>query len=398
MNIKKQIRNLYIYEIISGFQIVDLVWVFFLLQRGFSLVEVGVAEGVFHAVSMCFEIPSGMVSDLMGRKKTLVAAGFLSSFSALCMIMTEFFPMILLAMGLNALSYNMVSGTREALTYDSLLEAGVAERYLNVSARQEAIYNGMNAATGLISVVTVSLGYHVAYIIAIFQGLLCAGTALRLREAAPPHSKPKKIVTLRTIGFELIRHFRESMRFLLVNRAIGRRMIVSGGITAGTYLVFMLMQQHLITIGLDKRIIGLPLFLMSLCSLSGAFLAERTHQVKSSALTLVGGIVAGATIMLSGSNILFFAIFFAGAAHCADELVAIRLESENQRESDSGIRATITSVGSMMYSVWMTVLSPLAGAVAKTFSVSAAFVGLGLLVIGLTCYIVLFKKTKHVLK
>ena len=52
MNIKKQIRTLYIYEMISGLQIVDLVWVLFLIQRGFSLAEAGIAEGVFHVVSL----------------------------------------------------------------------------------------------------------------------------------------------------------------------------------------------------------------------------------------------------------------------------------------------------------------------------------------------------------
>ena len=71
MNIKKQLQNLYLYELISGFQIVDVVWVVFLLQRGFSIAQVGIAEGVFHMVSMCCEIPSGMVADLIGRKRTL---------------------------------------------------------------------------------------------------------------------------------------------------------------------------------------------------------------------------------------------------------------------------------------------------------------------------------------
>ena len=72
MNIKKQISRLYLYEVVSGLQIVDTVWVFFLLQRGFSLAQVGIAEGVFHAVSMCFEIPSGMVSDTIGIRVRLL--------------------------------------------------------------------------------------------------------------------------------------------------------------------------------------------------------------------------------------------------------------------------------------------------------------------------------------
>lgn len=38
-----------------------------------------------------------------------------------------------------------------------------------------------------------------------------------------------------------------------------------------------------------------------------------------------------------------------------------------------------------MYSVWMAVLSPVCGAAANTFSVPAAFFGLGILMIVLTC-------------
>lgn len=79
MNIKKQLQNLYLYEIISGLQIVDAVWVLLLLSRGFSLAQTGIAEGFFHVVSMCCEIPSGMLSDMIGRKKTLILAGLVSA-------------------------------------------------------------------------------------------------------------------------------------------------------------------------------------------------------------------------------------------------------------------------------------------------------------------------------
>ena len=165
MNIKKQISRLYLYEIVSGLQIVDAVWVFFLLQRGFSLGQVGIAEGVFHAVSMCFEIPSGMVSDTIGRRRTLMLSGIVSAMAAFFMIASDNFYMILLAMGINAVSYNLVSGTREALTYDSLLVTGQEEQYLKVASRQDFLYEALFAFTSLMSVVTVSLGYKKAYLL-----------------------------------------------------------------------------------------------------------------------------------------------------------------------------------------------------------------------------------------
>ena len=44
MNIKKQTGLLYLYEAIICFRMVDVVWVIFLLGRGYSLAEVGIAE------------------------------------------------------------------------------------------------------------------------------------------------------------------------------------------------------------------------------------------------------------------------------------------------------------------------------------------------------------------
>ncbi len=50
---------------------------------------------------------------------------------------------------------------------------------LKVSSRQESIYQGLYAVTGLISVITVSLGYRLAYLLAVGQGLLCTVVALQ---------------------------------------------------------------------------------------------------------------------------------------------------------------------------------------------------------------------------
>ena len=100
---------------------------------------------------------------------------------------------------------------------------------------------------------------------------------------------------------------------------------------------------------------------------------------------MTGGCLAGIAVIFSGGNHLLPVIVAAGAANGMNEMTALRLENENQREAASEIRATINSVGSMMYSVWMAVLSPVCGAAANAFSVPAAFFGLGILMIVLTC-------------
>ena len=362
MNIKKQISRLYLYEIVSGLQIVDAVWVFFLLQRGFSLGQVGIAEGVFHAVSMCFEIPSGMVSDTIGRRRTLMLSGIVSAMAAFFMIASDNFAMILLAMGINAVSYNLVSGTREALTYDSLLVTGQEEQYLKVASRQDFLYEALFAFTSLMSVVTVSLGYKKAYLLGILQGILCTFCASLLKEAVVEEKEN-----------------REKMSLGIMAKKVAWRMAYSGLVSAAVYVVYMLLQDHLVAVGLEPGFLGIPLLLISLCTMAGAVLAEKSRKISSRKLYLAGGILTGLSLIFAGRNSLVISVMGGGIAHCVSEVIMLRTETENQKFFSSESRATMVSAGSMAYSVFMTILSPGAGALADVLSVSEAFALLGLL-------------------
>ena len=59
MNLKKQLACIYTNNFFSGLRITDAVWVALLATRGFSLWEIGVAESVFHMVSLTFEVLTG---------------------------------------------------------------------------------------------------------------------------------------------------------------------------------------------------------------------------------------------------------------------------------------------------------------------------------------------------
>lgn len=392
MNIKKQLQKLYLYELISGFQIVDAVWVVFLLQRGFSIAQVGIAEGVFHVVSMCCEIPSGMVADLIGRKRTLVLSGLVSAAGSLCMILTNAFPMILVAMGLNALSYNLVSGSREALTYDSLLEAGAQEDYLRVSATQEKLYLAIFAAANLFSVVTVSLGYEKGYLISMIQGLCCSIVAFGLWEPRRENRKEKE--QKENWGRILKKHVIESGRFVITHGLVASRMLVSGIADAGYYIVFMLLQQHFVENGVQAKWIGIPLLLVSFGGMIGASLGEKTGKVKIKFLLLAGGVIEGLLIVFSGMQALPSCILAAGLAHGISEMLTIRIGDENQKIFSSEVRATMVSVESMVYSVVMVVFSPVIGWLAEKFSIPWAFGLLGMFV-GIVVCLLSLKERKE---
>lgn len=146
MNLKKQLFLLQAHEAVRGFRIAGAVWVLLLVGRGFSLATVGIAEGVFHVVSMLFEVPSGMLADLMGRRRTLIAAGLVSAAAGVAMAASCGLVGVCAAMALEALSFNLASGTLEALTYDTLAEAGQKSRYIQQTSRQYTLYSEIGRA------------------------------------------------------------------------------------------------------------------------------------------------------------------------------------------------------------------------------------------------------------
>ena len=74
VSLTRQKRALLLLEWAVGFRPAGSVWVMLLALRGFSLVEIGLAESVFHVVSLCCELPSGLLADVLGRKRTLLAS------------------------------------------------------------------------------------------------------------------------------------------------------------------------------------------------------------------------------------------------------------------------------------------------------------------------------------
>lgn len=188
LNLKKQLACIYTSDFFSGLRITDAVWVALLAARGFSLWEIGLAESVYHIVSLFCEVPSGMAADLLGRRKTLLSGGVLT---VTCNLLMAFAPnlfTVCLAMGLNALAMTMFSGTFTALVYDSLKTEGREDEYIQVSANSSQISMLANAIGSLASLLKRFLGFAGFYLLsAAFEGVSTAALALMEEPSSPRH-------------------------------------------------------------------------------------------------------------------------------------------------------------------------------------------------------------------
>lgn len=378
MNLKLQLTKLHLYNALFSLRITDAVWVVFLLSQGYSLAQVGIAEGVFHIVGFLCEIPTGMAADLLGRKRTLACSGLFGVLSALCMAYSTSFAGVCLSMVFNALMFNLCSGTLEALVYDSLLAAKQERRFLNVNAWLSGIAYAAAALGCALGGIALWLGFFRAYAV---SALLCAGVfALALCVAEPIVTTAQKARTAHPFADLWPRckaHVRVSLGFLRNNPRAACKILANGGVGVPIYLTFMVLQQHLTQNGLPTAWLGAVLLVVRFAgSLGVAVGAKLRLRVFTIATLCAMGVGVGT--MLAGVNGMWLpAALGAVAASFFSGMMELRMGVSLNEGFPSDQRATLISVDSMVYSLLMIAASPVAGAVGDVFGTSATLWMLG---------------------
>ena len=415
MNIKKQTFLLYLYDLLISFRLIDTVWVLFLLDRGYTLAQVGIAEGVFHITSMLFEIPSGMFADLFGRKKTLLLSGTAGILSSFFMALDGWSGWIYFGMICSALAFNLASGTQEAIVYDSLLEGKCEDRYKKVWANMSVIGRVAQAAACAASPIAIAMGYRYTYLV---MGILGCGTVLSAAGMKEPVLNPEKCpeslksretegeaiekTTGKVAGkisradhrdirvndlWDIIKkvrqHIIDTAIFIREHPRTMCKLLADAAVACPCYLLMMYLQNHLVECGWPKAWIGMPILLIPLAGAIGAWIAAKNKSSLFRAM-LVCGIAGGIGTCLAGSKILLVTLSGACIARMCEGFSEIIVSENTNREFTSEQRATLVSIDSMFYSVLMVVASPLTGVIGNQYSTSAVFFVLGGTLLGAT--------------
>lgn len=378
LNLKQQLRCIYISDFFSGLRITDAVWVALLAARGFSLWEIGLAESVYHIVSLFCEVPSGMAADLLGRRKTLLSGGVLT---VTCNLLMAFAPnlfTICLAMGLNALAMTMFSGTFTALVYDSLKTEGREDEYIQVSANSSQISMLANAIGSLASLLKRFLGFAGFYLLsAAFEGVSTAALALMEEPIVTKAQASRGKQTLRALPGQFTKLARNSLHVLHTCPMAVKLIASSALISVPSYLTKMFLQQRLVELGWPTELLFLPLLLGGLACVAGTEIGRRVRCRSMRRLYTACALLCGVGTLLVGTAPAWGGIL---GMMLVQGVLEVYLLHESQKLNDaipSDQRATLISVDSMAYSLLMIPTSPLVGAVGDAFGQAGA--GLALL-------------------
>ena len=359
LKIKKQIDLLYITNLLGNLSVTG-AWVAILAARGFSLVEIGFAETVFHITSLIFEIPSGILADIYGRKKMLLVSHMMAIIGNIIMVFSNGIGMVCLSFIFQALMYNFASGSGDALAYDSLKCVKQESRYEKYFSNQMIIYRVGTAVSTLCAGLALFMGYRLAYVISALWHVPILIFTWALVEVRTEETV-KEYPDMGRIFRELLQYFADSLRFLINNAKATKLMFANSFVGAMDILLLFFLQAKLTSAGIENRALGIALFLMEMGGIVGSKLILKAKKARYAGIFAVCTIGVAAGIFLEHSGLVPIMVFGGFISAMADDALQVRTDAKLQDMFPSEQRATLISMCSFTFSVIMIVLSPLAG-------------------------------------
>ena len=311
---------------------------------------------MFHITSFLFEIPSGMISDVFGRRKSMILSEWMHLISAVCMAFSQSVIGFYISMIFLALGFNFSSGVREALAYDSLKTAGHEEKYVEFSSMDLILYRVGYASAILGAGLVLWIGYRKAYLIDVVIGLLGLASSYQLKEV-----EMEELQFDGEILSRILNCFRESFYFLTHNsRSIGL-MLWNSLCGAVVILTVYFLQARLPEVGIEGVLLGPVLFVISLGGTVRAKLVLYVQKWKywKVSVVCVTGIIIGFVCRISSLPVLMCLGGF--ILNVWDDLLQVHTDVILNERFPSPQRATLVSVESLCFSIVMIVLSPIMG-------------------------------------
>lgn len=127
------IRIYYVLNVLTNLWFIAGNWIFF-WTKFMTFGQLGIMDATAFAFGLVMEVPSGAVSDLIGKRKTIIWAMGLCALGTMMMAFSVNIVMLWVAFFIAQLGWAFYSGAAEALAYDSLLEVKQEKEYDQVAS------------------------------------------------------------------------------------------------------------------------------------------------------------------------------------------------------------------------------------------------------------------------
>lgn len=379
----KSVVNTYLVLTLLTTLATSFIWginTIFLLDAGLSNAQAFLANAFFTVGQVVFEVPTGIVADIKGRRAsyllgavTLAGATLLYLFA--WQVHAAFWAWAVSSV-LLGFGYTFFSGATEAWLVDALA-------FTKFKGELESVFSKAQVVGGIAMLSGSVLGGYVAqhsnlgvpYLLR--SGFLLASFVVAFFFMKDLGFKPKKSVH---IGKDISDLFKTSLDLGLRKPAVRWIMLAAPFASGVGFYVFYAMQPHLLNLFGDPNaygIAGLTAAIAAVAQILGGVVApfvRKLFRMRTSALLLGEFLSVGALLALGRIDSFWAAIILV----CAWSLVSGAVQPVRSAYLNSLIpsqqRATVLSFDSLMGSTGGVVIQPILGRVADVSGYARSFI------------------------
>lgn len=339
---------------------------------GLGFREFMIGEAVFATTMILMEVPSGWLSDVWTRRKTMILGTLFHIVGFTILWQADSFAMTILSQAVIGVAVSLFSGTNSALLYDSLLEDGRAESF----RRLEGLRHGI----GLYSVAGASIAGGLLYqwhrdapiVLVIASSCIALAISFCLREPERQRESVHK---------HPLADMAATVRYALRGHAaVGAIILLSSFLFATTKMLMWAQQPYYAALSLPESLYGVFIA----CGFALGGLGAHLGHV------LDGRVTHGRVLVLCILHVLFVCVaaglwtgYHGVALLMSGSLIwgfaAPHVQHALNEQVGSARRATILSTANLMISVVAIPLYVLMGFMADTAGVGAGLLALAVL-------------------
>lgn len=362
--LRANIWKLYLLNALHGAIFFIPIIIPFYRENGISLMQAFLLEAIFSIEVVLLEIPTGYLSDRWNRKYTIVTACAFSTMGWLMYAIGTGFTYFLAGEILMGFGASLLSGTLEAITYDTLLEQGKTEHYKRISGNQFFATFGTESIASIVGGFIAVTSLRNAAWVTVASPLLGFFIALTLCE--PRRHKLEGTQHLKTL-------WRICTGTLIRSTPLRSIIALHGVIGAMTLSLFWLTQPY-------QTLVHLPLALFGITHAiivgAGALSSRFTHAISKRIDDRLFLLLIAAAVVMSylglGSSLSLWALLFFLTGRVAWGFLSPLTSDMINRMTTSEIRATVLSIRALGWRLLFALASPLIGYAADVWSLKQA--------------------------
>jgi MFS family permease len=385
LNKNLQYYKFCLYGFFKNLRFFDAFLLLFFLENGLNYLEIGFLYSIREIAMVFLEIPSGVIADTLGRKRTLVTSFFIYILSFILFYYSSQFVMFALAMLLFAVGDSFRTGTHKAMIYHYLKKNSWGNQKVNYYGHTRSWSQVGTAISSLVAgiIVFYSGEYSKIFLYSIIPYLLDMLLVWSYPDYLNKNLNTRKGGTVKQNFKEVAHAFITTFRSLAFIRALSSTTLYTGYYRAikdyfqPLLKYFALSMPFLAYLSNEKKvavIIGVIYFFTYLLTAvasrnSGRFAAMFQSIMKPMNLTILVGFIIGIVTGLTFSY-GYFVLAIAGfiiilLIENLRKPIGVALVADLSKES---AMASVLSASSQAKSLIAAIIAPIIGILADLFN------------------------------